>query len=489
MRILILADRLGRELLPLTDATGVALLPVAGKPLLEHTLDLVADIACREAVIACAAYTDQIRALVGDGRRWGLSLSFAPSRGEEAPHVVLNRFSTEPFTELLLIRGDMLRGGSLTRFLEGAEKIAGPVVYGVKNGRLAGVALLREGRIDAGLMGWPAVAEKPSLPLAAAVELGPDDAYPLDSLADFHRANLDAAAGDIPGLRLPGRETALGLRQGHHTRLSPRSLRLGCALVGSNCRVDPSAEFYGTVVLSDRVLVDRLARLANTVVLPNTYVGEMVDLREAIVRGNDLIRVDTGALVHVPEPFLLADLKSETLGHFFAAPVHRLAGVALLLLSLPLWPIAAFLAYRDHPSAPLRRLRLRSNKIVLGELGQPEHAEFTAFEWATEVPILRALPRLFGVIAGHLRIVGVEPVSAEHAARRIAAWERLADSAPAGLIGPTQIQLDAEAPEEERLMSDAVYAVQRSPALNLRLLLEACLYLLSPRAWRGKDRR
>ena len=39
MQALIFADRLGRELEPLTDRTCAALLPVLGKPVLEHTLE------------------------------------------------------------------------------------------------------------------------------------------------------------------------------------------------------------------------------------------------------------------------------------------------------------------------------------------------------------------------------------------------------------------------------------------------------------------
>ena len=43
MDVIIFADRKGQELLPLTDQTCVALLPLAGKLILEHTLEGVPD--------------------------------------------------------------------------------------------------------------------------------------------------------------------------------------------------------------------------------------------------------------------------------------------------------------------------------------------------------------------------------------------------------------------------------------------------------------
>ena len=62
--------------------------------------------------------------------------------------------------------------------------------------------------------------------------------------------------------------------------------------------------------------------------------------------------------------------------------------------------------------------------------------------------------------------------------------EKLADAAPAGLIGPTQLRLDGDAPTEERLMSDAFYAAHRSAAGDWALLAEGVRVLFGRRAWR-----
>lgn len=486
MRVVILADRLGRELLPLTDNTCVALLPVAGKPVIEHTLDLLAGAGVKEAVVALSSHAEQVRALLGDGRRWGMALSYWPTRGEESPAAVLGQIPESPHASCLLIRGDMVRAAKLADFLARASASGASLAYGLIEGRAAGFALCSGPLAEPGPLHWPALASSAEPDAAAGVELGPGAAHSLESLADYHRANQEAAAGRIDGLLLPGRETALGLTQGRNTRISPRSLKVGAAFVGSACRVHDSAELSGVVVISDHVIVDRQARLTDSVILPHTYVGELVDIKNAIVRGNDLIRVDTGAHLRLTDAFLLADLRQTTLGGSLAAPLNRLGGALLLLLSLPLWPLAALAGFLGDPKQPFRRVSLRGNRVALDEFGRPQRAEFSCGAWSTPVPVLRHLPRLWAVAMGDLRLVGVEPVTLEQAGQRAAEWERLADNAPAGLIGPTQLRLDADAPEEERLMSDAFYASQRGPGTDGRCLLEGCLALFGRRAWLGR---
>lgn len=97
--------------------------------------------------------------------------------------------------------------------------------------------------------------------------------------------------------------------------------------------------------------------------------------------------------------------------------------------------------------------------------------------------MLRFLPRLLAVASGDLRVVGTDALTPDQAAERLEEWERLGDQAPAGLIGPTQLLLPPSAPREERLMSDAFYARQRSAGRDLYYVARGLGALLTPRAW------
>jgi hypothetical protein len=222
---------------------------------------------------------------------------------------------------------------------------------------------------------------------------------------------------------------------------------------------------------------------------PTPNVGELVEITNAIVSANTMIRVDSGAVLHVTDACLLADLEQATLGGGIADPIHRLLGVLALALSLPLWPIAALAALPNREKGWLKPIVLRGNKREIDAFGQVKRRDFTALEWRTSIPVLRGLPRLLAVVSGDLRLVGVTPLSPAEADGLRDGWERTREQAPAGLVGPTQLDVPADATFEEKLMSDVFYARQRRIGRDLVYLLRGLLAILRPSSWRPAPRR
>jgi lipopolysaccharide/colanic/teichoic acid biosynthesis glycosyltransferase len=97
------------------------------------------------------------------------------------------------------------------------------------------------------------------------------------------------------------------------------------------------------------------------------------------------------------------------------------------------------------------------------------------------------LPWVLAVVSGDIRLVGAMPISEDRAADRIEPWQREADRAPAGLIGPSQLLLAPDALEEEIILSDAVYASRRSLWHNLSYVGLGLRKLFSPAAWIGSS--
>ena len=241
------------------------------------------------------------------------------------------------------------------------------------------------------------------------------------------------------------------------------------------------------MVLCDDVVVDRRASLRATVVLPHTYVGELVELENAVVWTNDLVRIDTGAVATVSDRFLLADLREAPVRRAVATLVHRVAAGLLLVLSLPLWPFALLLSLVAGKGTLLSSRRVRGNRRRPGPSGDREPVEFTLSRLSVPVPILAGLPGLFPAVAGHVRLVGVRPLTAKEAAARTEEWERVRDLTPVGLVGPAQLDVTQGAPEEEKLIAEGFWARMRSgrgarsdAAWIVRRLLPA---LFSRRAW------
>ncbi|WP_213460066.1 sugar phosphate nucleotidyltransferase [Thiocapsa sp.] len=483
------ADRLGAELEPLTERTSVALLPVAGKPMIEHALESLAKAGIRRILVVVSPFADEIQRVIGDGTRWGLRLTYTLTRGEEDPTAVVDRLGTRLDGPLVALRGDLIHGFDVAGWISAAETTPGDSVWADADGVSAACGIHRAGSLDLTPLSWPPTGREAAGPQTAWIPVAAEQVRSIQSLAEYHRVNLDAVAKRLPGLILPGRQAALGLTLGRGSRVSPRSLKQGVCLVGARCRIAPDAELTGEVVICDDVIVDRRATINSSVILPHTYVGELVEITNAIVSANTMIRVDSGAVLQVTDACLLADLEQATLSGGIADPVHRLLGTLGLILSLPLWPIAALAALPNRERGWLERVLLRGNKREVDALGQIRRRDFVAREWNTRVPILRGLPRLLAVASGDLRLVGVTPLSPEAADGLGDDWEQIREQAPAGLVGPTQLDVPADAPFEEKLMSDVFYARQRRIGRDLVYLLRGLLAILRPASWLPPPRR
>ncbi len=81
MRAMILAAGRGERMRPLTDHTPKPLLQAGGKRLIEYHLEALARAGFSEVVINHAHLGAQIEEVLGDGRRYGVSIHYSPEDG------------------------------------------------------------------------------------------------------------------------------------------------------------------------------------------------------------------------------------------------------------------------------------------------------------------------------------------------------------------------------------------------------------------------
>lgn len=438
-QVVIVADRLGAELQPLSDRWPVPLLPVAGKPVIEHVIEALVEAGLREAFLVVSGDAGQVNALIEDGARWGMHLTPLLSRGEVAPSSLLP-VAARSGGPWLGVRGDcLLTGPALAALLEMAED-TDTHYAATATGRTLLVWSSTAAALDA--LTW----NRPAPPSARI--LSDSEARALDSLATYHRSHGDTLAGRLPGLRLPGREEAVGLWVGPRSQVAPQVLKQGRALVGAQCRIDPQAELLGETVIHDRVIVERGATLQDSVILPDSYVGRWIELNNAIVAGDLLLRVDTGAELRLHDAFLLGRLDGDRPGTGWREPLNRLLGLALFLLTLPLWPLVWLSAASPRWQATAQL----GNRRLPDDNGVWTRQTFSRYRFNSRWPLLRHLPGLLAVLGGDLRLFGVSARPAD--AEPDEPWRSLRESAPRGLLGPAQLLGDS-AFADEHDMADA----------------------------------
>jgi N-acetyl-alpha-D-muramate 1-phosphate uridylyltransferase len=77
MKAMLLAAGRGERMRPLTDRTPKPLLPVAGKPLIAYHLEALASAGVREVIVNLSWLGERIRAALGDGGRYGLTIRYS----------------------------------------------------------------------------------------------------------------------------------------------------------------------------------------------------------------------------------------------------------------------------------------------------------------------------------------------------------------------------------------------------------------------------
>lgn len=75
--LLLTAGR-GTRLRPLTETVPKCMVPLAGKPLLEHTIERLRDYGIKQIVINLHYLPEVVPAYFGDGKGWGVELSYTP---------------------------------------------------------------------------------------------------------------------------------------------------------------------------------------------------------------------------------------------------------------------------------------------------------------------------------------------------------------------------------------------------------------------------
>lgn len=339
MKAVVMAGGEGTRLRPLTSNQPKPMVPIVGKPCMEHILDLLHRHGMNEVVVTLAFMPQAIRTYFGDGESLGMDIDYSV---EEQPLGTAGsvKLAEERLDEtFLVISGDALCDVDLTSLVDahrakgaavtiGLKSVDNPLEFGIvvtdDDGRVerflekpswgqvfsdtinTGIYVLEPEVLRHVPEGRPYDFSKQLFPLL--LEMGrPIYGHVLDgywqdigNLDQFRQANFDALDArvrlDVPGLRLRG-----NVWVSEEVDIDEVEPVEGPAFIGANCRISAGASIGPYSVLSQGVIVREGARVDRSVIDVGTYLGRSAVIEGAILgRGCDVrdhVRVHEGVAI------------------------------------------------------------------------------------------------------------------------------------------------------------------------------------------------
>jgi mannose-1-phosphate guanylyltransferase / phosphomannomutase len=339
VKAVVMAGGEGTRLRPLTSNQPKPMVPIVGKPCMEHILELLKRHGFEDVIVTVAFLPQAIRGYFGGGDALGMDISYSV---EESPLGTAGsvKLAADQLDEaFLVISGDALCDLDLRRLVQTHHEKGATVTIGLKaveNPLEFGIVVTDDdGRIERFL-------EKPSWgqvfsdtintgiyvldpeclrhvptdqPYDFAKELFPlllEMGRPLygcvlegywqdiGNLDQYRQANYDALDGKVD-LNIPGIQLRGNIWIGEGVDLDDLDQVEGPAFVGNNCRIAPDASIGSHSVLGGNSTLRERARIQRAVIESGTHIGRSAIVEGAIVgRSCDLrthVRLHEGVAI------------------------------------------------------------------------------------------------------------------------------------------------------------------------------------------------
>ncbi len=419
MKAILICPAERRNIAALPENVPLATVPILGKMLVEYWLEYLGALGAKEVLILAADRPEQVRALIGDGARWGLRVAVIPESRELTAAEARKKY----------------RNGSDDGWLPAPD--------------------------DARLM--DSLPRLPEFPL-------------FTSFAGWFKAAMQWLPHAATPDRIGVRQIKPGVWVGLHTQVSPDAkLRAPCWL-GENVRVGSGAVIGPMAVVEDGALIQPGAKIHRSIVGPKTFVGSHTDIRRSIAWGDALASWKLDSCLKVSDAFLLCPLEPRQSAFVPSSLPARAAALAVMLLTLPLAVLAMLKA--KLRGLPALRLQIAARPGADDAMPTPVR-RLVYCELAGVSGWFRRWPQLWKIALGQFCWIGNRPVNPRRATKWSNDFERLWLAAPVGLISLADAEGCNDGSGAEAHAYASYYAAQPSRRLDWTILGQAVFLFAS----------
>ncbi len=449
------------------------LLPLLDRPFLQHVVEYLAQSGIQRVDVIVDEHAERIESALEDGTRWGIQILYHLAPDPQDSFSALSGIHVPEDEEVLVADASRFPAEPIL-----TDQTQAPCAFPDEE---AGWFLVRGRELSIKDSASERFRELLKQVGARKVEAW----YRMTSPSEMLSAMRFAMETECRGLQVSGRLQEDRVWMGRNVVIHPTAQIRPPVFLGPNCRLNAGVSVGPEVAIQGGVLIDTQSQVQRSIVLENSYVGEKLDLTDAIVDRNRMMNTRLGGVLEVEDDFILGSMETSGLrlgprwfAQWMAACVLLVPGMLLRLLYrlLRKTPSEAPLQEVAYVRSPFGENLGRSRTLVLRCEGTP-----SSWRNCREHFVHFVCVNIWQVIRGKVWLVGFPLQVRESVMQMDPARQKLYAQNPGGLIDEARVVHGSGATEDLSYASEAVYSVSKSIRYDLALLIRYLTHVLFPK--------
>lgn len=493
MKAVILSTFDLRNLDPVYEWTNEFLIPIVNKPIVEHQIELLKNYEILDVILILRDRPFETEKYFEKGERWGVNISYSLEKEYKGITSSLFRLGNRLDDTFIFLSANIVTNFNVSDFVQAHEKSGSDLTYFTSSFENDLVEVNSDDEIEdfyPFLMSRKALeAVSKNRSLKSLKEIihfliennfkvsswrKDEDFTHIETIDDYWNVNKDILNGKYEGIIIsPGYEERESFWLGARTKIEQGVKIDKPVVIGRNCILESSSVIDDHSIIGDNVIVDKFAKIKNSIILSDSYIGPHTSVENSIVYKNNLFNINSKVNIFVGEQFILGSSEGQEISKKGSRFMNTLVAVGLLVIFSPILLLMLFLSL----ILPFKKLFYSEKRIgdfeVIDLQGNRAPKTFDMYCFRSGFRLLHKLPGLWNVVKGDIWLVGNTPLTNEELSQITEEWQKVRFEVPPGLFNFWEIESKEEPTWEEKIIMENFYAKTRNTKLNIRILLKS----------------